>query len=217
MKVIDIVNINDIKAPEEMPENIPQAIFDKQMVLAYKYAEIEGMGDLLETRNTNLDTLNGQVWIKDFSWRVTEELTEAFEGIEFPEMFDEQHYWEEVTDALHFFVELCIIAGYEAKDLPAVPMAKAREYTLSPKMDGSVRYDIFQTILYLGLACNCLKNKKWKQTQMLTDRKKFKMYIDQAWRNLIDIYLSAGLSLQDVYNLYFKKNAVNTFRQNSKY
>ena len=64
---------------------------------------------------------------------------------------------------------------------------------------------------------NCLKNKPWKQTHMLTDEPKFKNYIIKAFLGIIGIYIDNEYSEKDMYNLYFKKNAVNQFRQRSKY
>ena len=69
----------------------------------------------------------------------------------------------------------------------------------------------------IGEAMNCLKNKPWKQTQMLTDRPKFKKYIQEAYSRLLGIFFTAGYKMEDIYILYFKKNAVNQFRQRSKY
>ncbi len=201
------ININDVKDTKEVPDNIWEAIFNKQLVLAEKYRDIEGMGDLLDTLKTNIDTAKGQKWIKDFAWRVTEELTEADEAMflyklnKDPEAL--KHYFEEVTDALHFFVELCIICGYNHKSFGDASTTSA-----------TISYDV---IYELGLACNCLKNKPWKQTQMLTDRKKFFGYLDEAFYKLRGLFYQHNFDDEAIYNYYFKKNAVNKFRIRSKY
>jgi len=226
-----MVNVNDVDAPEEIPKNILKAIFEKQFALAIKYREIEKMPELLlRDPKDNIDTAEGQRWIKDFAWRVTEEICEALEaknaayekvkaeihkkeGMDKLNAYQTQerdvketeefyHYLEEVTDALHFMTELCIIAGYTWEDFDVPVNYNARE------MD---------CVYQLGLAMNCLKNKPWKQTQMLTDRPKFKKYLQKAYARLIGIYFTAGYNMDKVYVLYFKKNAVNQFRQRSKY
>ena len=71
------MNINDVKDEKLIPDNIWKEIWDKQMTVAQKYKEIESMGDLLETVETNIDTRAGQKWIKDFAWRTTEEIAEV--------------------------------------------------------------------------------------------------------------------------------------------
>lgn len=203
------MNINDFKT-NEYPENIWKAIFEKQMELAVKYKDIEKMGTLLETINKNVDTAEGQKWIKDFMWRVTEELCEAKEALDFSNLEDDeetadihyQHYLEELIDALHFMTELCIIAGYshEEIDMNLVPTNSNAE----------------ETIYYLGLAANCLKNKPWKQTQMLTDRPKFFSYLGNSYHTLIRVLLDS-MEEKEIYDFYFRKNKVNQFRIRSKY
>lgn len=208
------MNINDVKDDIKVPAEIWKEVFNHQMELAVKYKDIEDMGTLLETRPLNLDTKEGQKWIKDFAWRVTEELTEADEALykaerSSSEHYDQyvQHYIEELVDALHFLTELSIIAGYDYKIVPPYPEAESEV----------VHVTSYHVIYNLGLMCNCLKNKPWKQTQMLTDRPKAETYLKMAWFNLLNLFCFRGLTIQDVYKFYFKKNAVNQFRIRSKY
>jgi len=196
------MNINDVETPKEAPiesKDIWNAIFNKQRELAIKYQEIENMGDLFDTTDTNIDTAKGQKWIKDFAWRVTEELAEAYEAKD----IDPEHYKEELIDALHFLVELNLIAG--------VQVFKPT-YMLTPS--SVVSWDV---VYPLGLMCNTLKNKPWKQTQMLTDRKEFFKYLQQTWDNMFALLRKEIGSEEAIYLYYFKKNEVNKFRQRSKY
>jgi dimeric dUTPase (all-alpha-NTP-PPase superfamily) len=205
------MNINDFELIEEVPKNIWEAIFAKQMAVAQKYKDIENMGSLLEEKD-NINTANGQKWIKDFSWRVTEELAEAREAIlamsevnpDDKELLDqyEKHYTEELIDALHFLTELSIIAGY---DYNIVPEAEKVE-------------NEWDVVYQLGLMCNCLKNKPWKQTQMLTDKPKFEGYLKRTWAKMYGVLkFMSNMTDADIFNLYFKKNEVNKFRIRSKY
>lgn len=215
------MNIKDINTPTDIPKDIWKDIFDKQWALAEKYKDIEKMGDLLESLDTNIDTANGQKWIKDFAWRVTEELTEAQEALimweekcaEADENGDGavmaeandylQHYVEELIDALHFLTELTLIAGYKSDFVPMAPANCAL-----------IKWG--EVVYQMGLMCNCLKNKPWKQTQMLTDRTKFEGYLKGAWVSLLTI-LGNRISEEQIYLYYFKKNEVNQFRIRSKY
>lgn len=216
------MNVNDIKS-EEVPQDIWKAIFEKQLQLAHKYTDIEEMGDLLETTDSNVDTQKGQIWIKDFSWRVTEELTEADEALkemnkivhvteedEQKEVELLQHYQEELIDGLHFLTELSIIAGFD--EMLVYTSSKFNEVFVDFPAES---YDV---IYHLGLMCNCLKNKKWKQSQMLTDRPKFINYLMMVWASMISLLESAGLdSNEKIYDIYTRKNGVNNFRIRSKY
>ena len=217
------MNILDVENPETIPTPLLPVIFEKQAELAEKYREIEGMGNLLtpEVVATNLDTLYGQVWMKDFAWRVTEELTESLEPVvthkEVTEMH-QLHYLEELADALHFITELCIIGGITAEQL--IPIEDVNPETSYPIQNGYIMpmsLAHWHVTYKLGLFCNCLKNKKWKQTQMMTDRPKAIKYLVDAYEALILCFKQAGCSDADIYTLYFKKHAVNQFRQRTRY
>ena len=212
------MNINDVKEEIEVPKNfvdIWKAIFEKQQALADKYSDIEKMGDLLQTTKNNVDTAKGQKWIKDFAWRVTEELTEAFEayyiyaetnGLANHDVLE--HYKEEIADGLHFLVELTIIAGYDHEIVARLEHKPMRRLSMP---------NAWPVIYKLGLMCNCLKNKPWKQTQMLTDRPKFEQYLLETWEEMLRLMLDCMGSKEEIYLYYFKKNKVNQFRQRSKY
>lgn len=195
------MNINDINDDIKVPKNIWLSIFKHQMKLAQKYSEIEGMGDLLETLDNNINTIKGQKWIKDFAWRVTEELAEAQEAYD---IGHDDHFHEELIDALHFLVELTIISGH---------------VNYKPQVQKYIKYEsnLWDVVYELGLMCNCLKNKPWKQSHMLTDKAKFTMHLNRAWVNFITTLYALNLKDEDIFKIYFKKNRVNQFRIRSKY
>lgn len=208
------MNINNFSSPDEYPVDLLGDIFTKQKELAEKYHLIEKengfhVGDGLEV---GLHDKFGQHRIKDFAWRVTEELMESLEAYRED---DKEHCLEELSDALHFMVELCLISGVSHHSLMMVPDVQEPnedEWVWSPT------YCMLDTIYFLGLACNCLKNKPWKQTQMLTDVIKFQNLIRIAFSSLINCFIAVGVSDdEDIYDLYFRKNKVNQFRQESKY
>jgi dimeric dUTPase (all-alpha-NTP-PPase superfamily) len=223
-----MVNITEFQNPEQIPDEILPLIFEKQWELAKKYAEIEKMDDLLTEKRiaTNLDTQFGQVWIKDFAWRVTEELTESAEPIVVHDVITDDlklHYLEELADALHFMTEMCIIAGITTDDLSMIEhvfVAQEDCYNiqqLTEEQKNTLKLNHWEVVYQLGLFCNCLKQKKWKITGMQTDRPKAIEYVTRAFYSLIYCMKSAGCSNEDIYCLYFKKNQVNMFRQRSNY
>lgn len=220
-----MVSALEIENPESIPKDILGAIFEEQAKLAEKYKRIEGMGNLLETTETNMQTKTGQVWLKDFIYRAIEEVGESFEVIKDMERegghWDNLnpdlkiHYAEEIIDALHFFVELCIIAG-----IPRDYFSEIGALGLQDKfnfMPVAFRVRHWHFVEEMTLAGNCLRNKKWKQTDVLTDEKKFKRYLFNSLDALFRILRTVGYTDKDIYVLYFKKNAVNQFRQTSKY
>ena len=69
----------------------------------------------------------------------------------------------------------------------------------------------------LSLARNFLKNKPWKQTQMMTDMLKFQEEIMYAWIELMNLFDFVGMTPESIFTIYFKKNQINQFRLASKY
>ena len=203
------MNINNFSSPDEYPVDLLGDIFTKQKELAEKYHPIEKANGFIigESLRVNLHDKFGQHRIKDFAWRITEELMEAYEAYL---LDNDEHTKEELADALHFMVELCLMCGISHNELG---------FELKPD-GGETQIDecILSTVLQLGLACNCLKNKPWKQTQMLTDVEKFGFHMYIAFESLISCFAAAGIEFEeDIYDLYFRKNKVNQFRQESKY
>jgi len=113
------MNIHDVPAIE-VPVGACrlEMMFETQMELIEKYMEIEKMPPL----PVSVHTAEGQKWLKDFAWRITEELGEAMNCLknkpwkqtQMPT--DEDHFWEEMADAVHFLIELFIIGGMSAED-----------------------------------------------------------------------------------------------------
>lgn len=207
---MNITDINDteieIPATEEL---MIEGIFNRQKELHEKYKHVElnnhlGLG-LVQSKEFSLDDKDWQYLIKDFAWRVTEELTEALEA----KLEDNKlHCMEEIIDALHFYTELLIICGYKPSDINLYSAIEAEYFN--------------STILYptynLGLACNLLKNKPWKNTHLITDQKRFKEFLLKGYSDLIYCAIDHDLeSIAGVYLVYMKKNLVNKFRIDSNY
>lgn len=203
-----------------------EAIFKRQKELMDKYHDIEKRGGLLQTEDcpVNLDDKRGQARIKDFAWRVTEEIGEALDALNVHD--DIVHFQEELIDGLHFLTELTILAGVTPKDLQencSVDEGKdildGMFEVLTNPVDTAVwsleaRVAVF--IEKLGMTCNCLKNKPWKQSNMVTDKKAFKENLSTAWHAYI-ILLAYNMDADEVADIYLKKSQVNKFRQRSNY
>lgn len=216
------MNINDFTAPTDYPQGgYLEAIFERQAALMVKYHPIEERNGLLQTHDcpVNIHDSKGQARLKDFAWRITEEITEATEARDVLDHYE--HYLEEMIDALHFMVEQQILAGISPKsyrpdglktDLLVYLMDIGNLYVMG--MKPVTEYHIIEKV---GLAMNCLKNKPWKQSQMMTDEDKFYGYMKESLLMLLAVLVRAGLTAKEVYGLYFCKNEVNKFRQRSNY
>lgn len=217
------MNVNDFQCNELEGDKLI-GIFSKQRALMDKYEQIEEANGLLQTKDipVNLDDCKGQHRLKDFFWRATEEVAEALEAFQDG---DVTHFREELADALHFLVEACILANFKP-----VPKSMRKEEdgleVLFKDTFGAVAVSLSATtigdralsfIMSLGLAANCLKNKPWKQSHMQTDRPKFYQRLNQAFEEFISLCKAAGFTAESLYDMYFRKNEVNKFRQRSGY
>jgi hypothetical protein len=204
------MNIDDVDAGENTIKSL-EDIFAHQKELYLKYKEIEGMD--WEGDTVNIHTLKGQKWLKDMLWRTTEELAESYEAYITEE--NNKHTIEELADALHFFVEFCILAGITPEDLCSIE-------GLDPELgiageQQSIISQYWHATYALGLIGNTLKNKPWKKHQMKTDVNKFKELTKMAFIELIDCFYIHKMKPEEIYDFYFRKNAVNQFRQRSNY
>lgn len=213
------MNIQDYQAPAFTP-NWLEHIFDKQTDLIKKYAEIEGMPEWPMSVNSRV----GQKWIKDFLWRVTEELGESYEAYHLlttsTNVTDEDaelhrmHRIEELSDSLHFLVELLILVGKDWQ------WARTQLDTMQPEVqlwDTAPGLTYWQVSYYLSMVGNTLKNKPWKQTDILTDIPKFELNLGLAFKALFVCFEAAGADEKVVFDYYCRKNQVNQFRQRSQY
>lgn len=212
------MNVNDFESPQEVqPEEMLRIIFQRQKELIEKYHDIEAKSGIFDYQDgnvpVNIHMLSGQVRLKDFAWRAMEEVAEALDGHSI------EHQQEEIADALHFFVELCILAGHEADDfgtLPGLYRGAGSENYLNFK--NSIPEAVTRFVYALGNAMNKLKNKPWKQSQMLTDLPAFEAWLSMAMLHYIEVAIAFGIDTpQKLFDLYFRKSEVNKFRQRSGY
>ena len=221
-----MVNMTDFNN-QEKAENVTQAIFNRQKELMSKYEHIEASNGLLETPDVpvDIDSYKGQARLKNFAWRVTEELAEALEPIHSGfqgELSEEMklHIIEEFIDAVHFMTELMILSGIDPEEYQVYSTTEEEKEALGNPCfkEKDIATYTMQVIESLGLAMNCLKNKPWKQTHVLTDKSRYINYVIKAAVALNSLlYSQFGLANNDLLNCYLNKADVNKFRQESGY
>lgn len=228
-----MVNVNDYSS--ELPNSdYLEAIFSRQNELIHKYHPLEekNVGHSLpfadREKPFDLNDPTSQLRLKDFAWRVTEEIAEATECAAAE---DQTHFLEELIDALHFLVEMTIYCGIQTYDIrrymidwiheAGSPIPGEDSLKIVFKVNLSHAFDTrqyaFGVVESLGKAMNQLKNKPWKNTHMLTDKERFKALMLEAWLCFIWLLKSAGLDAEKTVIFYLNKNAVNQFRIRSNY
>ena len=268
------MDIRDFKEGVQYPGATAFAeIFALQKVLLNQYIGIESLPEY----PLDINTRAAQTLVKDFSGRIIEELGEGFEsylimmdmfhhGKEEEEMVPHlQNFNEEISDAIHFWLELMIYSGYEVNSLSFwLDLMPESQYLKGPDMLelymklgeqlvhqdvankkipcrwvikdhmlddeflrggrqlGMNRQDIMKQYLwdityYLQIARNTLKNKPWKQTEMMTDFNQYEEQMMKATVALFKFFAFTGFTKESIFVIYFKKNKVNQFRISSKY
>lgn len=198
-------------------------IFEKQKELMVKYKDIERENGLLQTDRVPVDinSRTGQARLKDFCWRIVEELCELMTELKKTPYYGyhEKEIKEEAIDVLHFLVELSILADYNFY-LPGRGDKLEGIFNSYRKIsDISKDMDIIQEMIYnLGMTAHELKNKPWKQSFKETDVESFKYYLSAVWHKYFQLLVYLGFtSAQEVYDAYMDKNSINKQRQNSGY
>lgn len=194
-------------------------IFIEQGDLLQAFKKIEeqsgiGLG-LVKHQSLNINDKNWQYVIKDYAWRTIEELAEAYEDVETIEL-NRDHFYEELADVFHFFVELCLVLELNPGAFIDInPIGQdVLEFLFNlaePEGSGdNARYkQHFQFTTTLGLAMECLKNKPWKQKESPVDWPKFLHLIRASMFELISLYKLEGLTADKLYEIYMRKAAIN--------
>ena len=115
-----------------------------------------------------------------------------------------------------------LIKVYENTDSDdGIPEMDTRFLKCCHKFNG-IEYHEFQVMMWkvtyhLNIARNFLKNKPWKQSQVMTQELEYQKELTLGFITMMGLFYQMGLTVEDLYFLYFKKNRVNLFRQKSKY
>lgn len=205
------MNINDFRPLPIFFEDI----FEKQKELKFKF-EPKAQQDF---DHFDLDTFESQEVIKKYAWRITEELTEMLEAYyQKAKPGEAEHVYEEAIDAFNFFIELCLLVGYTPDNGEA--------HLVKPENIGYEFYDerpndpeacALHIIYRLGLVCNHLKAREWRQSQYLVDLYKFWEDFYQLWFAFMELFVCFGWEAQEIADYYSLKYQVNSFRITTNY
>ncbi len=231
---MNVDDVDDDVIPEPLIIDRLDLIYMRQSELMKKYEKIEHDNFLLQTSKEPVDLHDkfGQARLKDFAWRIVEEITEATLAQPRDEAIT-THVLEEIADAYHFLIELTILSGLTSDDLFERFFIVRKYHNVLPvpcrlevmfEVMGSERdsqfslvHQAYATTEQLGAAMNCLKNKPWKQTHILTDVDNYLYHIVSAHAEFIALCLDCNLTADRLYRMYYKKSEVNKFRQRSNY
>ena len=98
----------------------------------------------------------------------------------------------------------------QLKYLPGARLMTYELMELSEKL-------LWQVTYHINISRNCLKNKPWKQSGVMTDETLYQSKVVESFVWMMTYFSLIGLTSETVYYMYFKKNLVNKFRIKSKY
>lgn len=177
-------------------------IFRMQRELMHHFMDIERRNGLLQTDQVpvNVESFAGQARLRDFAWRITEELAEAA---------DTQvvaRTQEELIDALHFLVELCILSGLSAGHFP--PGDDEDRLGSLVRRDAN-RSGLIQVIASLGMTVNLLRNRPWKQQARLTEVAHYQQALGRTVSIFLSMCANCDLTAEAIFDEYQRKHAIN--------
>ena len=179
------------------------------------YEKLEGIDDW-DAYDFSIDCSEDQMKFKDMlQIRFIEELTEA--SISMPE--PEEHFWEEISDALNFFLSAYCMLGVDFNKFksPEDFLYKGEEkprritniYTFGVKA-----YPVIESVGYL---CNLLKNRPWAQSNYLVSLIDFDERLNLLWNRFWHFLGDMKLTSEDVFEMFYKKYQVNLHRIRTGY
>lgn len=179
------------------------------------YEKLEGIEDW-SSYDFSIDCSEDQMKFKDMlQIRFIEELTEASVSMNEPE----EHFWEEVGDALNFFLSAYCMLGVDFNKFRS-----PGDY-LSENEGGTKKvpdYDLFSTRAYrviekVGYLCNLLKNRPWTESNYLVSRLDFDKRLEDLWEEFWFFLKEMKLTSRDIFEMFYKKYKVNEHRRRTGY
>lgn len=204
---------------------IDHSQYEGQDRLDIMFAKQDELRILYEIPILDLDLPRDQHIAREFAWNVTEELGEALEV--FLGTKDRQHVLDEVADALAFYLELLLMSGLGSKDFEPPYDARIGSNE-DDKLGRWFRFGHQQLFVHerevhsmflekLALAINNLKNRKWRKTNLKTNKEIYHKALFNTFGLFVLFVESVGLNSTDLFDAHLRKHEVNLFRLRSKY
>ena len=178
------------------------------------YEKIEGIDNWKEY-DFSIDCSQDQMKFKDMlQIRCIEELTEATHALD-----NEDHFYEEITDALNFFLSAYCMLGVDFNSFES-PEQILKEYTWkirSPITFNTCSVEFYKIIDDIGYLCNLLKNRPWAQSNYLVSMFDFNNRLKALWKDFWVMIGHFGLTKEQIFELFERKYLVNQFRIKTGY
>ena len=173
-----------------------------------------------------LDSIWGQEGFRLLAWRFTEEIFEAADALmHYGRCSKEFH--EEMADAFHFLVELCIATGLSQSDIywSALGLESLRGGDISDGLsylfaiyesrERPVLWEsnpFYQTLRWLAFSMMKFRQRPWRTDNRPTNIPEQGKTLAIAFRSFILTCRSYDMTADDLYTAYFAKSKINDQR-----
>lgn len=191
-----------------------KTLFQKAKKQFLDYEKIEGINNWKEY-DFSIDCSEDQMKFKDMlQIRFIEELCEASEALLNKE---KEHFYEEITDAINFF-----LSSYIMLDKPLEKMENPQQYLSKYKKNKKINFKKYSKLTYpiihnVGLVCNLLKNRPWAQSNYLVSLIDFDKRLNNLWKSFWKYLGKLGIDKDTLFELFERKYIVNQWRIKTGY
>lgn len=204
MNTLEVKKLNLVKNFEDFYKIAKKQFLD--------YEKIEGIENWKDY-DFSIDCSEDQMKFKDMlQIRFVEELTEASASLKEPE-----HFWEEITDSLNFFISSYIMLGVDFSKLanPQNYLSKKDKRKIpSFKKFSIMSYKLIHEVGYL---CNLLKNRPWAMSNYLVSLIDFNERLNCLWISFWKFLGNLGINEIILFDLFERKVLVNRWRIKTGY
>lgn len=202
------MNTTEVKIQHEVKD------FNQMYNLAYKqflaFEKIEGIENWKEY-NFSIDCASDQMRFKEMlQVRFIEELTEATHALD-----NKEHFFEEMIDAVNFFLSAYIMLGIDLKQYPLPELGECLVTKLPTYTECAIEF--YNIIDKVGYLCNLLKNRPWAQSNYLVSLYDFNKRIYDLWVSFWNMLKNFGISKSLLFELFERKYIVNKWRIRTGY
>jgi hypothetical protein len=203
-----------------------QDIFQRQAAYMYSLRPTylhNNFQQLLQPWPWDLNGRKSQEEFRLLAWRFTEEIFEAARHYEID--LDPEGQREELADALHFLIELCLVTGVEpAELLTGNPLARWQydKDSLEEFFDQTKKGAEFSPLDYpcpfyecvrsIGTAMMLLKMRPWRKDYRPTNRAAWVLGMHYVLRSFVLLCCFLNISAADIHAAYFAKGKINDKR-----
>lgn len=212
----EIKTTKNLERQKEDQFNI-ELLLGRQNELLILYQDLEGILQI----PLDLNTVEGQSWIRAMSYRIVQELTEAYSSFDSLEEDGKRKKdgditgrlmvyspnTEELIDALFYFLELTILTNFETSLIEWRFLEKIKEDQtfLIEELNDPWETLFWKITAEVGRLNGLLRKRTWREKGEDVVLDLFSNTLRQIWFYLSVCLSRTGLSFREIENLYLEK------------